>query len=182
MPFCLWNPPLITKHVHPEYTKPSTNTMPLIYSFLLRNHSTDNSGHFYSLPFNLFEQLLYFFGYPCSIFHLFRFVAGVCCLFFFFFNSVGLLLFLCSRDIIVRIAERTAAVLMNMIKWANPLLNLNNCHNPEAWKMPLPVRVRPMPDLPHAAHLITEIRTSSLELPWRSKGCDHLDNPCLLYQ
>lgn len=35
--------------------------------------------------------------------------------FFFFFNSVGLLLFLCSRDIIVRIAERSAAVLMNMI-------------------------------------------------------------------
>lgn len=150
------------------------NTMPLIYSFLLRNHSTDNSGHFYSLPFNLFEQLLYISGYLCSIFHLFRFAAGVCS--FFFFNSVGLLWFLRSCDFIARIAERTAAVLMNMIKWANPPLNLNNRHNPEAWKMPLPVRVGPKPDLPHTAQLITEIRASSLGLPQSSKGYDHLDN------
>lgn len=153
--------------------------MPFIYSFLLRNHSSDNSGRFYSLAINLFEQL-YISGYLCSVSPLFRFVAGVCCFFFFFFfNSVGLLWFLCSCDIIERIAERTAAVLMNMIKWANPPLSLNNHHNPEAWKMPLPVRVRPTPDLPHAAHLITEIRASRLELPWSSKGCDHLDNLCL---
>lgn len=77
----LWNPALSAKHVHPEYTKTINEHNASVYSFLLRNHSTDKPGHFYSLPFNWFEQLLYFSCYLCSRFHLFMFVAGVCCLF-----------------------------------------------------------------------------------------------------
>lgn len=94
-----------------EQRVPTTSTTPLIYSLLLSNQSRDNSGHFRSRPFHLFDQLLYFPGYLRWGFHLFRFVAGV----YFIFNSVT---WLCSPVLChhCKSGREGSTVIMSMIK------------------------------------------------------------------